>query len=86
MALRSELAGEPLGKLPQPEPEGGPQRIQIEKRITTGGPEEGAEGIGPVGYRPMLKVEDQRKLADLRVKFLKQAGPLESDLKVQIRK
>jgi len=84
-----QLALEPGGQspeltdLPQPGPEGAPQRIQIEKRVIAGGPEEDAEEPGPRGHRPMLKIEDQRKLADLRIRFLKQAGPLESDLKVK---
>lgn len=91
MPAPPQLALEPDGQSPelteqsQPGPEGAPQRIQIEKRVITGGPEEDAEepGMGAGRYRPVLKIEDQRKLADLRVKFLKQAGPLESDLKVK---
>jgi Spy/CpxP family protein refolding chaperone len=85
LALEPDGQSPELADLPQPGPEGAPQRIQIEERAITGGPEEGGEepGSGPARNRPMLKIEDQRKLADLRIKFLKQSGPLESDLKVK---
>jgi Spy/CpxP family protein refolding chaperone len=85
-ALKPDGQSPELADLPQPGPEGAPQRSQIGRHGSTGWRSESAGETGSVGYRPMfkmLKIEDQRKLADLRISFLKQAGPFESDLKVK---
>jgi Spy/CpxP family protein refolding chaperone len=86
LALEPDEQSSELADRPQSGPEGAPQRAQFERHGGAGWRAESAGDTGSVGYRPMfkmLKVEDQRKLADLRISFLKQAGPLESDLKVK---
>jgi hypothetical protein len=76
-----QFAPPDLAELP-PEPGGAMQRVEIEKREIAGGPEGDVPEMAP-GRGPRLTLEQQRKLAEQRIKFLKQAGPVASDLRVK---
>ena len=62
-------------------PSGSP--IEVEKRVIIGGPEGGAEEMQPGLAMPRLTLEQQRRFAEQRIKFLKQEAPLQTDLKVK---
>lgn len=62
-------------------PPGAP--IEVGKRATIGGPEDDDEEMPPDQAMPRLTLEQRRKLAEQRIKFLKQGGPLQTDLKVK---
>jgi Spy/CpxP family protein refolding chaperone len=71
------MFGPPLAELPPGSPiEGGPRGM-------VGGPEGDAEEMSPDQAMPRLTFEQRRKLVEQRIRFLKQEGPLQTDLKVK---
>jgi Spy/CpxP family protein refolding chaperone len=77
LAPGDELLPE-LAELPS-----GPQPAELEERSLPDRPEPGAEGMAPDAGMAQLTAEQRRKLAEQRIKFLKQAGPLNTELRIK---